>query len=246
MDGCSLRFFDLEQIKLIIKSLSEQILQIGSFSIQNALDLMELQDLYDNNVTLNKPTNGQLSQNVNINTTFGNPDSDTLGITTYEFLAGSQLFYDKILPSNSTSLYEVANFGTVKNLFSSLLNYNIGFYTLRSSNSGGATIPIVAATSGINYNFERFFIIDDSTHIITCISPCILFYILSTDGNESLASTLKIEWIPNGESEVDITSHGIPSILQSCLNIGISDTIKFLDTNSGSSNYSLTLVAFAS
>ena len=246
MDGCSLRFFDLESIKLTFKSLTEQIIQVGSFSYQNSLDLSALQDLYDNNVVLNKPTNNQLSQNININTTFGNSESDTLGITTYEFLQCSQLFYNKILPPNSTNLYEIANFGTVKNLFSSLLNYNIGFYTLIGNNSGGATIPIIAATSGINYNFERFFSIDDSTHVITCISPCILFYILSTDGNESLASTLKIEWTPNGSPAVDLTSNGIPSILQSCLNIGINDTIKLFNTNSGSSNHSLTLVAFAS
>ena len=126
MDGSRLRFIDLEKITLTFKSLTEQILQVGSFSQQNALDLAVLQNLYDDNVVLNQSVNGRLNQNIDIDTTFGNPNSSTLGISTYEFLSGSKLLYDKILPANSTSQYEVANLGTVKNLISSAAS-NVGF-----------------------------------------------------------------------------------------------------------------------
>ena len=91
----------------------------------------------------------------------------------------------------------------------------------------------------------KFFSFNDATHIITCITPCILSYIFTTDGNESLASVLEITITPNGDSPITKTVGGIPSILQSSVILNVNDTVSFDITNSGSTTYSLNLTAFA-
>lgn len=234
MDGDSLNFKQYETVKIWFKSLTEQTLAIASEAQLNAFDIATLQDLYDKHIVVCDSINDRQSQNINIDTTFGNENSTTINITTYTFLAGSKLYYNRTIPIDTESSTEVVNYNTLLN-FANQFKSNNGFYSVYGNSYYNMDIIINDLftdnyysyysyySNGYQYNFiDTFFAWDHDTLSMQCIVPCILFGTFIS--NNDLKINIQEHTASIFTSKFNLTSG---ANLPFCIPMNIDDRIQF-------------------
>jgi hypothetical protein len=122
MDGncMSLDFQQTKELfRLYFKSIYDAITKATTIAQSAADNYTDLQDAFDNRTVISEEYNGRQSQNVNINTTFGD-DVGGLNSKEFRFLSGSTLRYDRVLPMDHSNTLEVVNLQTLINAVSAV------------------------------------------------------------------------------------------------------------------------------
>lgn len=144
-----------EYIKLISHQLSKTIAHINNRA-ENANQKCDiLQQYFDQNLVINKETNSRQSQNINIATEFGNTDNTSPDIKEFNFLFGSKLRYQRVIPSSSTDGTEVVNYQTLMD------------YVNRSVSSSDIDLSQYLKTTGTNKANASYTFNGTSNNLIT-------------------------------------------------------------------------------